>query len=573
MRSALLMLMCLHSCVSHGYRIENIQQCGAHCNKGLLCKSKRSFSFARCKKPPKGLQDNVFLNMSVSTVMKCEGRQQCSPFLQVSSTLLMNEHVKGISMCTMAAGMMERCRTLRFPKAALKRLSARQVEVQDNCFEVGVGQDLRVTLKTLPEFCNSSVSKTHNVPGCSHVDLQGNVPECIAGKITYQLDSDRRELSVSVTDMLENTDYNLRLCHKGYLCRGTGAYELLKKEDPVKNAVLQYARPLPCLCIEGWSSVFDAPRIQVCPFKNNMEELWSGVAFDSVQQILSWEPACQTEVVVTLCQKTGESVCQNLADASQSVTKGKVLFSTVDPHPQLCMKFTTKTASWIKCPFAGSNFTAWDIGVVMENVTPRLLVTSKIRPTLSLSVCRRTGPVACEEHNDVITFTAVKYQSLVPNLSLSMCAPNCCIQARRVDVKYAAIVLHCDFRFTATGEAPGSVRSGPPWESACFIAPAVGVLTALLVAILMLGTALTTIIVYQNQCGAKICHDISASQHNAAQCSTSVHWPSPGSVNASSAHNTLPPTHYHYPAFEDIPNLENNEKTNLLNWVKKDSTV
>ena len=56
----------------------------------------------------------------------------------------------------------------------------------------------------------------------------------------------------------------------------------------------------------------------------DMEELWSGVAFDSVQQILSWEPACQAEVVVTLCQKTGESVCQNLADASQSVTKGKV---------------------------------------------------------------------------------------------------------------------------------------------------------------------------------------------------------------------------------------------------------
>ena len=48
----------------------------------------------------------------------------------------------------------------------------------------------------------------------------------VAGKITYQLDSDRRELSVSVTDMLENTDYNLRLCHKGYLCRGTGAYSM-----------------------------------------------------------------------------------------------------------------------------------------------------------------------------------------------------------------------------------------------------------------------------------------------------------------------------------------------------------
>lgn len=56
----------------------------------------------------------------------------------------------------------------------------------------------------------------------------------------------------------------------------------------------------------------------------DMEELWSGVAFDAVQQMLSWEPACQTEAVVSLCQKTSEDVCQNLANASQSVSKRKV---------------------------------------------------------------------------------------------------------------------------------------------------------------------------------------------------------------------------------------------------------
>lgn len=57
---------------------------------------------------------------------------------------------------------------------------------------------------------------------------------------------------------------------------------------------------------------------------SDVEELWSGVAFDVVEQMLSWEPACQTEVVVSLCQKTGEDICQNLANASQSVPKRKV---------------------------------------------------------------------------------------------------------------------------------------------------------------------------------------------------------------------------------------------------------
>ncbi|XP_062373647.1 interleukin-17 receptor E isoform X2 [Sardina pilchardus] len=550
MRSVVLLLLSLCSCLSHGYRIQTIQQCGSHCNQGLHCKTKPDLSFPQCKKPPKGLQDNVSLNMSVSTVMKCEGRQQCSLFLQVRSTLLMNEHVKGVSICTVAAGVMERCRTHTFPKGAVKRLSTQQVEIQDNCFEVAVGQIVHVTLKTSPEFCHLSVSKMYNVPGCNHADLQKNVPECI-GEITYQLDSEKKALSVSVSNMLESTDYNLRLCHKGYFCRGTGAYALLKKEEPVKNVTLQYARPLPCLCIEGWSSVFDAPRVQVCPFKNNMEELWSGVAFDSVEQMLSWEPACQTDVVVTLCQRSGEEICENLANASKSVSKTKVLFSTVDPHPQLCMKFTTKTATWIKCPFAGGGFTAWDIGVVMENGKTQLLVTSKSRPTLLISFCRRTGPSACEENKDVITFNVEKYQSVVPNLTFNMCGQNCCIQAKRADVKYAPTILHCDFKSSPTGEAPFPVPSSSHWEAVWIVAPAVGLLTALLVALFMLGIALII-----------------------AQCATSGYSRSKSfiadSVKSSSPQKALPRIYYNYPTHQDTANFENK---NLLNWAKKDSTI
>lgn len=43
----------------------------------------------------------------------------------------------------------------------------------------------------------------------------------------------------------------------------------------------------------------------------------------------------------------------------------------------------------------------------MENGKTQLVVTSRIRPTLVLSLCRRSGPSACEEDKDVITFNAV----------------------------------------------------------------------------------------------------------------------------------------------------------------------
>lgn len=93
----------------------------------------------------------------------------------------------------------------------------------------------------------------------------------------------RKQLSVSVSDMLEDHDYHLRLCHRDFICVGTGAHVLvspsiywklrllngtrmpkkdglfchkslftfqIKKEEPAKSVTLPYTRPLPCLCIE-----------------------------------------------------------------------------------------------------------------------------------------------------------------------------------------------------------------------------------------------------------------------------------------------------------------------------------
>lgn len=44
-----------------------------------------------------------------------------------------------------------------------------------------------------------------------------------AGKLSYDVKPERKELSVRVTDMLEDYDYFLRLCRNDFICKGTGA--------------------------------------------------------------------------------------------------------------------------------------------------------------------------------------------------------------------------------------------------------------------------------------------------------------------------------------------------------------
>lgn len=94
---------------------------------------------------------------------------------------------------------------------------------------------------------------------CSSKDLQGKLRECTskceittysfitiskgvkddvkvswkilvflaAGRIDYEVDLERKEVHISVSDMLEDRDYHVRLCHKDYICTGTGAHILV----------------------------------------------------------------------------------------------------------------------------------------------------------------------------------------------------------------------------------------------------------------------------------------------------------------------------------------------------------
>lgn len=58
-----------------------------------------------------------------------------------------------------------------------------------------------------------------------------NICFFVAGRLSYAVDTENKELSVSVSDMLEDHNYHLRLCHKDFICVGTGASTLVSTEE------------------------------------------------------------------------------------------------------------------------------------------------------------------------------------------------------------------------------------------------------------------------------------------------------------------------------------------------------
>ncbi|KAL0962774.1 hypothetical protein UPYG_G00345180 [Umbra pygmaea] len=457
----ILMLSLYKLSLGHQGGTVRIQKCETRCSQGLQCKSKFHNFLAPCRSQPAGFNNSVvFYNVSLSTVMRCEGKQNCFLHLQAHTALQLSEEIHGVSICTLSAGMIvNRCRLVTFHKAARQRLEGQQVEVQDDFTEVWPSESVHVTLKTYPSYCGVTWTSTYYVPECSSKDLRSNIPECITGRLAYAVDSRRKELNVSVSDMLEGKDYHLRLCQKGtYTCRDTGATALIRKGDMLKNATLHYSRPFPCLCIEGWSATSDAPRVQVCPFKDCLDELWSGINYDPMEATLSWEPVCPVVVVISLCQKQGDNECGELASSSQNLNRDKITFSGVDPHPQLCMKFTTDSGSWIRCPFAEGKFQAWDLDVKERDGQQQLVVTSWVKAPLSLHVCVMTGTFAC---HTVHTFHVHLEETVSLNLTMNLCHPDTCLQVKRLHVKYGATILYCNLQCSNSRALAPAVLMSP----------------------------------------------------------------------------------------------------------------
>nr|XP_020456910.1 putative interleukin-17 receptor E-like isoform X2 [Monopterus albus] len=455
--------------------------------RGLTCITKPDSLFPPpCQNPAEGLNtSSMFHNISLNTVMSCKGRQKCSLHLRIKTVLQVTDHIHGVSICTETAGMMVNCRVFSFKKRSKERMSGLQVEVEDDCTDISPNQHVQVMVKTVPVYCGLTWSVTYNAPGCNRKDFRKHVPECITGKLSYTVNPERKELSVSVSDMLEDHNYLLRLCHKHFICVGTGAHKLIKKEEAVKSATFTYSRPLPCLCIEGWSAVMDAPRVQVCPFKDRLEELWYGVTFDPLEQMLSWLPPCQVSAVVTLCQKSKDSVCVDLPHASQNASREKIIFTRVDPHPQLCVKFTTDSQSWIRCPFAEGSFQAWEVVVTREEVK----MLSHITATFSVGLCVKSAGSAVCQTTETHTVHVEKNKAVGLNFTGQIC--NSSLMVKRLDVNYAATVLHYLEQCNHSLPLRPLVKNRASWDFSWVIIQACVCLSGIITATLVLYALLT----------------------------------------------------------------------------------
>ncbi|KAM9772654.1 putative interleukin-17 receptor E-like isoform X1 [Syngnathus typhle] len=428
--------------------VERITACGTKCSQGLQCKSKPAYFVPPpCRKPTDGLDVTaVFRNLSFSTVMMCEASRKCSLRLRIKTTAHLAKSIQGFSICSETPGTPQKCRSISISKVSRRKMAGMEVEVENDCIDVSPRQKVRVSVTTFPSYCGITQSGTYVAPDCSWKDLRRNIPECSTGQLWHDVDLDRKEVRVGVSEALQGHDYHVRLCRKDFICVGTGANAMIKKEEPDNSVVLSFSRPLPCLCIEGWPAVMDAPRVQVCPFKDALEEMWHGIRFDPLEEALSWEPACPLSARVTLCQRREEDGCSDQESVWRDISREMITFAKVDPHPQLCMKFTAGNQSWIRCPFV-KRLQVWDVTLTPQGST----LTSRINATFSIDACRPSqDSTACHATGTGVTVQVGEHSSV------NLTDVHGCVLVRRTDVNYAATVLHCPTQHVSQGSTLGT---------------------------------------------------------------------------------------------------------------------
>uniref|UniRef100_A0A8C8S125 Interleukin-17 receptor C/E N-terminal domain-containing protein n=1 Tax=Pelusios castaneus TaxID=367368 RepID=A0A8C8S125_9SAUR len=473
--------------------ISRIEKCGLTCSQGFHCKSKSSTDIFNsfCRDTPASLSSTVLKSMKLSTVMKCVQGTQCSLHLNIKGTLNLDGNVRGLEICSLSLSTQQsQCVNVRFSTKTSNKLGGRKVHVQFNCFEVNVAQHIYVTMKTIPNYCEVKLSQEYYVEDCRNNDVRKHIPVCFAGKLDYNVDRARKTISVNVSDFLQDQDYYVRLCHKWFTCEDVGSFALIKGKESLKSISLQYTHLLPCLCIEGWSAIPDARRTQLCPFKNDTKALWDSIIYNPVTQTLAWEPACPVHVTVNLCRSMkSNDQCVDLQNSSNTAPEKQVKYSRVDTHPRLCMKFTTKQGSWVRCPFAYGNFPAWKIKIAAMAEQIQISFMSQTNAQFSVLVCNKAQLSSCESVGTRHSVSVVPHPSRPTSVNISgeICVTEICIQAWRTDVDYSIPLQICDIQCTL------SSQSQEDHENSLRIISLIAVILILVTMVALLGHKILTV--------------------------------------------------------------------------------
>ncbi|XP_068128796.1 interleukin-17 receptor E-like protein isoform X2 [Hyperolius riggenbachi] len=431
--------------IANCHTIQRIKECGVSCSQGFPCKNKQlddSFNFF-CRSAPKDLPKNVLENMKISTVMKCTPSSRCSLHLNVNGTVIFHGHVRGVEVCALSLGSQHtQCMNIRFPRQKQKYYQ-QKIHVQANCLEVDVSEHVYVTMKTIPDYCKVHLEEHYYVEDCHNKDVGKHIRSCISGKLDYMVNEGKKFITVHVSNILEDLDYNVRLCRKRFICHDVGAHAVIKKEDANKSVTLEYSEILPCLCIEGWSAMPDARRTRLCPFKNDISILWDSITYDPKRQVLTWNPLCPVNAEVHLCwMPEHNDRCLRITN-SLSDEHDKVSYSRVDTQPSLCINFTTDAGSWVRCPFASGSFPAWMMETHLINEIIQIRLMSQTKAKFSVSICNQTNFNSCEKLQSYTLDHGGTLDNVTLNLSQKICGPNICIQCLRVDVNYTFPVQSC----------------------------------------------------------------------------------------------------------------------------------
>nr|XP_011753145.1 putative interleukin-17 receptor E-like isoform X4 [Macaca nemestrina] len=429
--------------------------------QGFTCRSHRNRNIFNsfCRPRPVSMSRSVLEALTSYTAMQCIPSDGCSLFLRVRASITLHEHLRGLEACTVSLDTQEtQCQSVWVARASHRQQVGQQLQVYFGCFAVSVAQHLYVTLRTIPHFCGVQLDQKHLVEDCGEEDVGRNVPDCLAGKLSYWVDRRRKAILVQVPRASGSPDYYVRLCHKRFTCEDVGAPVQVTANNVSRVVSLPYSQELPCLCLEGWSATPDAVRTQICPFENDteaLEVLWDTVYYHPGSQTLSWEPTCPVSGHVSLCWRPGPGAgCRKLQRSSQLVHR-RVQYPLVDTQPQLCLKFSTSWGSWVRCPFEQRHFPTWKMTIQPSPMKGHLRATffSSSPAHFQVHLChrRKSQLPACQPalqasplppaSGDPAAAPAFAFLDLPRE---EACAPGICIQGWRTDVHFSVPQQLCN---------------------------------------------------------------------------------------------------------------------------------
>ncbi|XP_051644490.1 interleukin-17 receptor E isoform X2 [Manacus candei] len=319
----------------------------------------RTLSRPRCRRPSRPVPPLEPPALSLSRARLCLPAQPCQPCLRVRLALPAAElgGVRGLLLTFLELGS-NRAGWLQVWQRR-RVLDSSTWQVQFDCFPAESGQQVLVSLRTIPDRGLSlNRSRLVTAEPREPVFTHAWVPEA-------------RAIEVWVP---KGPALMVRLCHQLALeCEELPQPFHQQVRVPGGHRVsLPYEFLVPCLCIEASYLHHDSLRSKRCPFRDQPDaygpELWSSVRFHDYsasskdQMAMALTASCPLHPQATLCWREAAdeaAPCHSIPNSTASEEEQVYTLDKVDVHPQLCFRFSYGNSSHVECPHRPE--TTWNV--------------------------------------------------------------------------------------------------------------------------------------------------------------------------------------------------------------------